>query len=58
MSDVIEDCWSVLALAPGADERSIRRQYARLLKVHRPDEDPEAFQRLREAYEQALARSR
>lgn len=58
MSDVIDDCWSVLALAPGADERSIRRQYARLLKVHRPDEDPEGFQRLREAYEQALAQTR
>ena len=58
MSDVIEDCWEVLGVAPGADERSIRRQYARLLKVHRPDEDPEAFQRLREAYEQALAQTR
>lgn len=58
MSDVIEDCWEVLGVAPGADERSIRRQYARLLKVHRPDEDPEAFQRVREAYEQALAQTR
>lgn len=47
-------CWQVLALSPEADERSIKRQYAKLLKVTRPDEDPVAFQRLREAYEQAL----
>lgn len=48
------DCWEVLGLAAGSDERSIKRQYARQLKTTRPDEDPVAFQRLREAYEQAL----
>jgi hypothetical protein len=48
------DHWSVLELDRDADERSIKRQYARLLKVNRPDDDPEAFQRLREAYEHAL----
>ncbi|MNZ39451.1 hypothetical protein D3C78_569450 [compost metagenome] len=48
------DCWEVLDLPARSDERSIKRQYARLLKVRRPDEDPVAFQQLREAYEQAL----
>ncbi|WP_273826338.1 J domain-containing protein [Pseudomonas asplenii] len=48
------DCWSILQLTEDADERSIKRSYARLLKVTRPDEDAEAFQRLREAYEEAL----
>lgn len=47
-------CWEVLGLDAEADERTIKRQYARLLKGTRPDEDPEAFQALREAYEQAL----
>lgn len=50
--------WQVLGLEPEADERGIKRAYARLLKVHRPDEDPDAFQRLREAYEGALAQAR
>ncbi|WP_459207424.1 hypothetical protein ACSMEV_04525 [Pseudomonas sp. MLB6B] len=47
-----------LGLAHDADERAIKRAYARLLKVHRPDEDPAAFQRLREAYEGALEHAR
>ncbi len=48
------DCWAVLQLADDADERTIKRTYARLLKSCRPDDDAEGFQRLREAYEQAL----
>jgi len=47
-------CWEVLGLSADADARSIKRQYATLLKRTRPDENPEGFQRLREAYEQAL----
>ncbi|MGX0890407.1 hypothetical protein AB7M22_002415 [Pseudomonas sp. ADAK2 TE3594] len=52
------NCWVILGLEADADSRSIKRQYAALLKVHRPDEDPSGFQRLREAYEQAMEWSR
>ena len=52
------DCWSVLHLHDDAEARNIKRAYARLLKTFRPDEDAEGFQRLREAYEQALAIAR
>lgn len=52
------NCWSILGLRADADERAIKRSYAALLKVHRPDEDLEAFQRLRGAYEQAMAIAR
>lgn len=48
------NCWTILGLRADADERTIKRSYAALLKVHRPDEDLDAFQRLRGAYEQAL----
>lgn len=47
-------CWDVLGLPSDADGRTIKRQYATLLKKTRPDDDPEGFQRLREAYEEAL----
>lgn len=52
------DCWTVLQLPEDADERTIKRTYARLLKSCRPDEDAEGFQRLREAYEEALSEAR
>ncbi|ROL80028.1 molecular chaperone DnaJ [Pseudomonas protegens] len=52
------DCWSLLELPNDADERSIKRSYAKRLKTTRPDEDAEGFQRLREAYERALQLAR
>ena len=48
------DAFRVLGLAPTADERAIKRAYAALLRVHRPDEDPVGFQRINEAYAGAL----
>jgi hypothetical protein len=43
-----------LGLGPDADERSIKRAYAAKLKSVRPDTDPEGFQRLHAAYQDAL----
>ncbi|KPY89252.1 J domain-containing protein [Pseudomonas syringae pv. tagetis] len=51
------NCWSILGLDAHSDVRSIKRRYAALLKQNRPDEDPAGFQRLRDAYEQALSRA-
>ena len=47
--------WDELDAAPTADAREVRRAYARRLKQVHPEDDPEGFQRLRAAYEQALA---
>ena len=52
------DAFRVLGLEPTADERAIKRAYAALLRVHRPDDDPAGFQRINEAYAEALAQCR
>lgn len=47
--------WTVLGLAPTDNTKKIKRAYARLLKQHHPEDDPVAFQKLHEAYRDALA---
>ena len=45
------NCWEILALQPGAEERDIKRRYAQLVKNCRPEDDPAAWQQLHDAYE-------
>src|SRR5688500_2495951 len=53
----MDDPFEVLGIAPTDDEREIKRAYARLIKVHRPDRDPTGFERVHRAYEAALGTS-
>lgn len=46
--------WQVLGLAPGSSVAEVKKAYARLLRQHRPDQDPVGFRRLRDAYEVAV----
>src|SRR6187551_930011 len=51
--------WQVLGLAEPTDELTlIKRSYAAKLKLTRPDNDAQAYQALREAYDRMVAWAR
>ena len=54
----MSEIWDELGIAPCDDPKVIRRAYAARLRQLDPDHEPEAFARLREAYERALDLSR
>lgn len=48
------DCWKILGIAPTDEEQKIKEAYYKHLEHHHPEEDPEGFIELRNAYEEAL----
>ncbi len=47
----ITDPWAVLGIDEGASESQIRAAYLRQVKAHPPEREPDAFERIRDAYE-------
>lgn len=47
--------WTALGLEPTKDVSAIKRAYAEKAKICHPEEDPEGFLQLRQAYQAALA---
>lgn len=47
--------WQVLDVPRGSDRATIRRAYAARLKVTNPEDEPQGFMALRQAYEAALS---
>jgi hypothetical protein len=45
--------FKLLGVAPGVNERDLRRAYTRLIRVYKPEHFPEHFRRIREAFEAA-----
>ncbi len=54
----MDDIWSILELEPTQDVETIRGAYARQTHKYHPEEDPDGFLRLRQAYQAALAQAR
>ena len=50
--------WQVLGIAPTADKAAIRHAYAQKTKACHPEEDPEGFNALHSAFEQAMRKAR
>ena len=43
--------YEILGIDANADEKTIKKAYFRLIRVHSPEKDPEKFQQIRAAYE-------
>ena len=52
------DPWKTLGIAATDDEHDIKKAYTARVKRANPEDDPEAFQQLRQAYEFALGYAR
>ena len=50
--------WGILGVAPGSNRDTVRRAYAKKLRVTNPEDDPQGFMALRDAYESALEQLR
>lgn len=50
--------WKTLGIEPTSDTSVIRKAYAKKLRQHHPEEDPEGYQQLREAYDDALEQAK
>ncbi len=50
----MDNIWEVLELEPTQDISAIKRAYAKKTRICHPEEDPEGFLKLREAYQAAL----
>lgn len=46
--------WEILGIQPTANEREIKKAYARQTKIHHPETDPEGFQLVYKAYQRIL----
>lgn len=46
--------WSMLEIEPTDELAIIKKAYAKKLKSHHPEDDPEGYQQLREAYDTAV----
>jgi hypothetical protein len=51
------DPFRLLGVRPGISARDLRKAYLRLIKAYKPEHSPVEFQKIRQAYEQALALS-
>jgi curved DNA-binding protein CbpA len=52
------NCWEVLGISPTKDQREIKKAYALAVTQHHPEDDPEGFQIVYHAFQQAIAYSK
>lgn len=46
--------WQILGIAPTRDKKEIKKAYAKLTKVYHPEENPEEFKKIQEAFQACM----
>ena len=52
------DKWEILGIKPTHDVKAIRKRYSELVKLYHPEDQPEIYQQIVEAYQSALREAR
>ena len=52
------DKWEILGIEPTHDVKDIRKRYSELVKLYHPEDQPEIYQQIVEAYQSALREAR
>ena len=50
-----ESCWQILGIAPTKDKLAIKRAFAKLAHTISPEDDPDGYRRIHDAYKEAMA---
>ena len=50
--------WEILGIKPTHDVKTIRKRYSELVKLYHPEDQPEIYQQIVEAYQSALREAR
>jgi len=46
--------WNTLGIEPTNNKKAVKSAYAKKLKQHKPEQDPQGFQKIKEAFDQAI----
>ena len=49
----MQTCFEILGVSPSATQKELKRAYFSQVRIHSPEKDPDAFKKIRTAYEQA-----
>ncbi len=49
----MQTCFEILGVSPSATQKELKRAYFSQVRIHSPEKDPDAFKKIRAAYEQA-----
>ena len=50
--------WEILGMEPTHDVKAIRKRYSDLVRLYHPEDQPEIYQQIVEAYQSALREAR